>query len=58
MFLNFFVSLVEPTTTKIQVSLFGNDKTYDASDEKNPNTSLGGMAEQTKKIALFDKVLN
>jgi len=38
----------------------GTTKPMMASDfiEKNPNTSLGGMAEQTKKIALFDKVLN
>ena len=26
--------------------------------EKNPNTSLGRMAEQTQKIFLFGKVIN
>jgi len=38
----------------------GTRKPMTASDfiEKNPNTSLGGMAEQTKKVALFDKILN
>jgi hypothetical protein len=49
---------LQDSNLTIKGEAVGTTKPMMASDEKNPNTSLGGMAEQTKKIALFDKVLN
>jgi hypothetical protein len=56
----FLEAPLQDSNLTIKGEAVGTTKPMTASDfiEKNPNTSLGGMAEQTKKIALFDKVLN
>ena len=57
---NFLEAPLQDSNLTIKGEAVGTTKPMTTQDfiEKNPNTSLGGMAEQTKKIALFDKVLN